>query len=129
MRKKIISVFTALLCVGMLAGCGKKTLEQKLGKSQLKEMNDEAYNTYVKNGTDYKDIKIEVEGNNLYYKYWYNFELTDDMIAYLEKNSASIKSQIEPLKNNIKKECGVKPEKISYIFYDVNDEEVLRVEE
>lgn len=128
MRKKIISVFTVLMCAFMLVGC-KNTIEKKYSKKQIQEMNDQAYEQYVKGSSDYKDVKIEIKGNVIYYKYWFNYELDDSQIAILEAGEDSLKKQIPSIKDGIKKDCGIKPEKISYIFYDVNDEEVFRVED
>ena len=34
---------------------------------------------------------------------------------------------IENLKKNIKKENGIEPSSITYIYYDKNDEEIARV--
>ena len=44
MRKKILSVFSVLVCVVMLVGCGKKTLEKFLRdvRGRRKEMASEA---------------------------------------------------------------------------------------
>ena len=76
MRKRILAVLMAVLCVFMLAGCAKKTLEKKIKKDDLKKLNDEAYAQYVQTNPLIRDIKVEIEKNNLYYKCYLARELT-----------------------------------------------------
>ena len=104
------------------------TLEDFYTASQIKQMNDQLYDAYVKNNSQYKNVKIDIKGNTIYYKYWFNFELSDDMIASLEASEGELQSQIPDVKDQIKSETGIKPKKVVYIFYDVYDDEVFRAE-
>ena len=104
------------------------TLEDFYTASQIKQMNDQLYDAYVKNNSQYKNVKIDIKGNTIYYKYWFNFELSDDMIASLEASEGELQSQIPAVKDQIKSETGIKPKKVVYIFYDVYDDEVFRAE-
>lgn len=128
MRKRIIAFVSIIMCAMMFAGC-KNTLEKKISKKQLQDMNDQAYEQYVKNDPSMKDIKIEIKDNDLTYKYYFNMEFDDSQIAAMKKSidTDANKKMIENLKKTIKKENGIEPSSITYIYYDKNDEEIARV--
>lgn len=128
MRKRVLAVFVSLLCVFMLAGCAKKTLEKKISKSDLKELNDNAYEQYVKTNPLFRDIKVEIDGNNLYYKCYLARDLTSDEIMDMQIGSSDLIDFIFQLKDGIEKETGIRPEKIGYYYYGVDDEIVHQVE-
>jgi len=131
MRKKILNVVAILMCVFMLAGCGAKTIEKKYSSSDLKKMNEQAYDTYVKGSSYYKDVKIEIEGNHIIYKLYYKMDLDDDQIAQLKTSleGSGLQAQIDSLKDQFKKECGIRPDKISYTYYTNDDKEIITIEE
>lgn len=128
MRKRILAVLMAVLCVFMLAGCAKKTLEKKIKKDDLKKLNDEAYAQYVQTNPLIRDIKVEIEGNNLYYKCYLARELTSNELMDMQIGSSDLIDFIFQLKDGIEKETGIRPEKIGYYYYDVNDELIHQVE-
>ena len=125
MRKKILSVISVLTCVVMLAGCGKKTLEKKVSSSELKQMNEQA-SAMIANNSEFKDCKIEINGNDLVYKYWFSFELSDAQVSALEKSAGSLESQAKTLKSQLEKNYNLSNITVSYIYYDVNDKEVFK---
>lgn len=118
----------AVLCVFMLAGCAKKTLEKKIKKEDLKKLNDEAYAQYVQTNPLIRDIKVEIEKNNLYYKCYLARELTSNELMDMQIGSSDLIDFIFQLKDGIEKETGIRPEKIGYYYYDVNDELIHQVE-
>ena len=128
MRKRILAVLMAVLCVFMLAGCAKKTLEKKIKKDDLKKLNDEAYAQYVQTNPLIRDIKVEIEKNNLYYKCYLARELTSNELMDMQIGSSNLIDFIFQLKDGIEKETGIRPEKIGYYYYDVNDELIHQVE-
>ncbi len=128
MRKRILAVLMAVLCVFMLAGCAKKTLEKKIKKDDLKKLNDEAYAQYVQTNPLIRDIKVEIEKNNLYYKCYLARELTSNELMDMQIGSSDLIDFIFQLKDGIEKETGIRPEKIGYYYYDVNDELIHQVE-
>ena len=128
MRKRILAVLMAVLCVFMLAGCAKKTLEKKIKKDDLKKLNDEAYAQYVQTNPLIRDIKVEIEKNNLYYKCYLARELPSNELMDMQIASSDLIDFIFQLKDGIEKETGIRPEKIGYYYYDVNDELIHQVE-
>ena len=128
MRKRLTAIFFALLCVFTLAGCKKKTLEQKIKKSDLEELNQQAYNQYVKPNPWVRDIRVEIEGNTLYYKAYFAQELNDAQILEIKAGSVDLIDVIFQIKDGIEKEVGVRPDKVVYIYYGVNDEIIHQVE-
>ena len=129
MRKKITSVVAVFMALFVFVGCGKKTLEQKVSKDELKAMNDSAYNMYVKNSTTYKDVKIEIEKNNITYKLYYAMDLTDDQKAEVKSSieSSGLKESIADLKDQFEKDVGIRPDKVTYIYYGNDDEEIVTI--
>ena len=125
MRKKILSVFSVLVCVVMLVGCGKKTLEKKVSSSELKQMNEQAHNM-IQSNSEFKDCKIEIIGNELIYEYWFSFELTDAQVDSLKKSASQLESQAKTLKSQLEKNYNLSNITVSYIYYDVNDKEVFK---
>lgn len=128
MRKRIIAFVSVIMCAMMFAGC-KNTLEKKVSKKELKEMNDQAYEQYVKNDDSIKDIKIEIKGNEVIYKYYFNMELSEDQIALMQKNveSASNKKMVENIRDGLADAYKLKDVTVTYIYYDINDEEIARL--
>ena len=125
MRKKILSVISVLTCVVMLDGCGKKTLEKKVSSSELKQMNEQA-SAMIANNSEFKDCKIEINGNDLVYKYWFSFELSDAQVEALKTSASSLESQAETLKKNLEKSYNLSGITVSYVYYDVNDKEIFK---
>ena len=71
MRKTIASVVVVFMCLFMFAGCRPKSIEEAIKPADLEKMVDELKeNALFKN--NYSDAKIEVSGNNVTYKYYYN---------------------------------------------------------
>ncbi|MBR6255253.1 MAG: hypothetical protein IKR22_07495 [Clostridiales bacterium] len=120
MRKKLTAIFFALLCVFMLAGCKKKTLEAKIKKEDLQKLNDQAYELYVKPNPLIRDYHVEVEGNTIYYKAYFAAKLSDAQVLEIKASGIDLVNTIFQVKDGIEKTCGVRPETISYIFYDVD---------
>ena len=120
MRKKLTAIFFALLCVFMLAGSKKKTLEAKIKKEDLQKLNDQAYELYVKPNPLIRDYHVEVEGNTIYYKAYFAAKLSDAQVLEIKASGIDLVNTIFQVKDGIEKTCGVRPETISYIFYDVD---------
>ena len=128
MRKRIIAFVSIIMCAMMFAGC-KNTLEKKISKKQLQDMNDQAYEQYVKNDSSMKDIKIEIKGNDITYKYYFAMEVSDEQAESFQKTleTSGYESMIDDLKDNIKKSNGIRPSTITYVYYDSTDKEVAKV--
>ncbi len=120
MRKRLTAIFFALLCVFMLAGCKKKTLEAKIKKEDIQKLNDQAYELYVKPNPLIRDYHVEVEGNTIYYKAYFAAKLSDAQVLEIKASGIDLVNTIFQVKDGIEKTCGVRPETISYIFYDVD---------
>ena len=127
MRKKLTAIFFALLCVFMLAGCKKKTLEAKIKKEDLQKLNDQAYELYVKPNPLIRDYHVEVEGNTIYYKAYFAAKLSDAQVLEIKASGIDLVNTIFQVKDGIEKTCGVRPETISYIFYDPNGDVIHEV--
>ena len=127
MRKKLTAIFFALLCVFMLAGCKKKTLEAKIKKEDLQKLNDQTYQLYVKSNPLVSDYHVEVDGNNVYYKMYFTRQLSDAETLEIKASGIDLVNTIFQVKDGIEKTCGVRPETISYIFYDPNGDVIHEV--
>ena len=73
MRKTVASVLVIFMALFMFAGCGSKTLEQKVKPADLQKMVDEMKENSLFKSV-YKDAAIEVKGNDVTYKYYYKQE-------------------------------------------------------
>ena len=125
MRKTLVSIVTVIMCIFMFAGCGAKTIEQKISSSQIEKLCDEmkedtTFQTY------FRDIDIEIEENHVTYKYYYKMDLDDDQIAAVKESieNSGLEGQIDDLKDTFKKECGIRPDKLSFSYY-TNDEKLI----
>ena len=118
MRKTIASVVVVFMCLFMFAGCKPKTIEAAIKPADLQKMVDEMKeNSLFK--TVYSDASIEVKGNEVTYKYYYKQTMDDEQIekvkAQLEKSG--LEKQIDGLKDNFEKSCGVRAERIAFAYY------------
>ena len=130
MRKRLIALVSVLLCASMLFGCGKKkkTLEKEITEDELKLLNTQYYLSTVKDGSDFKSVKFEIEDNHLIYKYWFAYAVSDEDVLGMQMNGLVVKTEIEKVKDGFEKDFGIRPELISYIYYDPNGKELFRVE-
>lgn len=130
MRKKVVSVIAVLLCLTMVAGCGKKkkTLEKEITEDELKMLNTQYYLSTVKEGSDFKSVKFEIEDNHLIYKYWFSYTVSDEDALGMQMNGLAMKSEIDKVKDGFEKDFGIRPELISYIYYNPDGKELFRVE-
>ena len=130
MRKKVVSVIAVLLCLTMVAGCGKKkkTLEKEITEDELKMLNTQYYLSTVKEGSDFKSVKFGIEDNHLIYKYWFSYTVSDEDALGMQMNGLAMKSEIDKVKDGFEKDFGIRPELISYIYYNPDGKELFRVE-
>ena len=118
MRKTIASVVVVFMCLFMFAGCKPKTIEAAIKPADLQKMVDEMKeNSLFK--SYYSDADIKVSGNTITYEYWYKNEMDDDQIEAVKEQleKSNLEKQIDGLKDNFKKSCGIRAEKISFIYY------------
>ncbi|MBR3142196.1 MAG: hypothetical protein IKF09_03490 [Clostridiales bacterium] len=130
MRKTLVSIVTVIMCIFMFAGCGAKTIEQKISDSQIQKICDEMKeDSYFQ--TYYKDVKLEIEGNHVTYKYYYKMDLDDDQIDQVKESleNSGLQSQIDGLKDDFKKDCGIRPDKLSFSYYTNDDKLIVTIEE
>lgn len=118
------------MCIFMFAGCGAKTIEQKISDSQIQKICDEMKeDSYFQ--TYYKDVKLEIEGNHVTYKYYYKMDLDDDQIDQVKESleNSGLQAQIDGLKDDFKKDCGIRPDKLSFSYYTNDDKLIVTIEE
>ena len=130
MRKTIVSIVAVFMCIFMFAGCGAKTIEQKISDSQIQKICDEMKeDSYFQ--TYYKDVKLEIEGNHVTYKYYYKMDLDDDQIDQVKESleNSGLQAQIDGLKDDFKKDCGIRPDKLSFSYYTNDDKLIVTIEE
>ncbi|MBR2992250.1 MAG: hypothetical protein IKF31_02990 [Clostridiales bacterium] len=130
MRKTLVSIVTVIMCIFMFAGCGAKTIEQKISDSQIQKICDEMKeDSYFQ--TYYKDVKLEIEGNHVTYKYYYKMDLDADQIDSVKESleNSGLQSQIDGLKDDFKKDCGIRPDKLSFSYYTNDDQLIVTIEE
>ena len=130
MRKTLVSIVTVIMCIFMFAGCGAKTIEQKISDSQIQKICDEMKeDSYFQ--TYYKDVKLEIEGNHVTYKYYYKMDLDDDQIDQVKESleNSGLQAQIDGLKDDFKKDCGIRPDKLSFSYYTNDDQLIVTIEE
>ena len=109
----------------MFAGCFAKTIEQKISPAEIEKLCDEMKeDSYFQ--TYYRDIKIEIEENHVTYKYYYKMDLDDDQIDAVKDSleNSGLQDQIDGLKDTFKKDCGIRPDKLSFSYY-TNDEKLI----
>ena len=130
MRKTIVSIVAVFMCIFMFAGCGARTIEQKISASQIEKLCDEMKeDSYFQ--TYYKDVKLEIEGNHVTYKYYYKMDLDDDQIDQVKESleNSGLQAQIDGLKDDFKKDCGIRPDKLSFSYYTNDDKLIVTIEE
>ena len=130
MRKTIVSIVAVFMCIFMFAGCGARTIEQKISSSQIEKLCDEMKeDSYFQ--TYYKDVKLEIEGNHVTYKYYYKMDLDDDQIDQVKESleNSGLQEQIDGLKDTFKKDCGIRPDKLSFSYYTNDDKLIVTIEE
>ena len=130
MRKTLVSIVTVIMCIFMFAGCGAKTIEQKISSSQIEKLCDEmkedtTFQTY------FRDIDIEIEENHVTYKYYYKMDLDADQIDSVKESleNSGLQGQIDGLKDDFKKDCGIRPDKLSFSYYTNDDQLIVTIEE
>ncbi len=125
MRKTLVSIVAVFMCIFMFAGCFAKTIEQKISPAEIEKLCDEMKeDSYFQ--TYYRDIKIEIEENHVTYKYYYKMDLDDDQIDAVKDSleNSGLQDQIDGLKDTFKKDCGIRPDKLSFSYY-TNDEKLI----
>ena len=125
MRKTLVSIVAVFMCIFMFAGCFAKTIEQKISPAEIEKLCDEMKeDSYFQ--TYYRDIKIEIEENHVTYKYYYKMDLDDDQIDAVKDSleNSGLQDQIDGLKDTFKKDCGIRPDKLSFSYY-TNDETLI----
>lgn len=109
------------MCLFMFAGCRPKSIEEAFKPADRQKMEDELKNNALIKA-NYSDVKIDIAGNNVTYKYYYKQDFSDEQIAaakaQIEKTGSSLKGQIPSLKNQIKKACGgIEVETMAFEYY------------
>jgi len=125
MRKTLVSIVAVFMCIFMFAGCFAKTIEQKISPAEIEKLCDEMKeDSYFQ--TYYRDIKIEIEENHVTYKYYYKMDLDEDQIDAVKDSleNSGLQDQIDGLKDTFKKDCGIRPDKLSFSYY-TNDEKLI----
>lgn len=125
MRKTLVSIVAVFMCIFMFAGCFAKTIEQKISPAEIEKLCDEMKeDSYFQ--TYYRDIEIEIEENHVTYKYYYKMDLDDDQIDAVKDSleNSGLQDQIDGLKDTFKKDCGIRPDKLSFSYY-TNDEKLI----
>ena len=130
MRKTLVSVVAVFMCIFMFAGCGARTIEQKISDSQIEKLCEELKEEPGFQ-TNFKDIKIEIEENHVTYKYYFKMDLDEDQIATLKDTleNSGLQEQIDGLKDTFKKDCGIRPDKLSFSYYTNDDQLIATIEE
>lgn len=125
MRKTLVSIVAVFMCIFMFAGCFAKTIEQKISPAEIEKLCDEMKEDFYFQ-TYYRDIKIEIEENHVTYKYYYKMDLDDDQIDAVKDSleNSGLQDQIDGLKDTFKKDCGIRPDKLSFSYY-TNDEKLI----
>ena len=118
----------------MLTACGPKDLESLMNQADNKKQLDEQIQSLMSNPTYknmFKDIKWEAKGNSLTYAYYYAQEFSDDQLAQIKSNleaqGDTLKTTVENLKAQIEKGVGIRPDSITYIYYDAADKEIAKL--
>ena len=91
-------------------------------------LNTQYYLSTVKEGSDFKSVKFEIEDNHLIYKYWFSYTVSDEDALGMQMNGLAMKSEIDKVKDGFEKDFGIRPELISYIYYNPDGKELFRVE-
>lgn len=104
------------------------TLEEFYGSETNMSMINDQLDSMVESLSDYySDINFEVTGNEV--KYVYAFaEGVETTKEDLDTQMESMESTIDQTKAAIEAETGIAPEKISYVYTDINGEEIASYE-
>ena len=118
MRKTIASVVVVFMCLFMFAGCKPRTIESAIKPADIEKMVDKMKENSLFESV-YSDASIEVNDNDVTYKYYYKDDMSDyqiDMVKdQLERNG--LEDQIDGLKDNFEKSCGIRAERITFAYY------------
>lgn len=130
MRKTVSAFLAVFMCLFVFTACGPRTIEDRVSKADLQKMCDEIKSNPLVSSV-YSDVKVEVEGNNITYMYYIKAPMDDLQMTAFKSNiqNSDLKNQISGLKDNFEKQCGIRPDKVTYKYYTSNDQIIVTVEE
>lgn len=107
---------------------GERTLEDVLDRAILQSEIDKLKETSTFKDA-YKDATVEIRGNDIIYKYYYNKSMTADQIKRVRQalEQSDLKSTIEVLKDSVERACGIRPTSIIYTYYTADDVEIASI--
>lgn len=123
--KKLVSLLLVVAMSFSLMACGADTLESVFNNSAVKKQMQQEIDS-VKGMFDgvYSDISINVEGNNIIYKYVFDESFDTSLV---QVDEAGLKNAVDSIKDGIEKELKIRPETVKYIYYDANGNVVSEV--
>lgn len=130
MRKTLTGIAVVFICIFMFTGCySGGTLEERVSDRHLRKMEEQLMENSEINQT-YKEVKIEVSGNHITYKFVFLTYFNDLEIiqakSYLLNNNYD--SQIANYKDQFEKVFRIRPSLVTFEFYTQDYELLGKVE-
>jgi len=133
MTKVVSRVALILLACFMLTACSPKTLEGLMNQSDNKKMLDQQVEDLLNSasGKQFKDIKWEAKNNDLTYSYYFAQDFTDEQVeqikANMENQADTLKTTINSVKDQLEKATGIRPDSITYAYFDNAGNEIVKI--
>lgn len=126
MRKAAVNVAVIIMCLFIFAGCVRpNSLEEAISPAKLQRISDS-----LASGSIYKDVKVEIKGNHVTFKYYFSTYLDNSQASRLKQalQSSSLQDQIDGMKDEFEKDYGIRPTRITFIYYNSDEQMIVKIE-
>ena len=129
--KKIFVFIVTFFAIFILLACGKPdTLEEVMsGDVAQNELSSTRSNILLLNGEAYSDYSVEISGNKLTYKYYFN-QYSDEELSYIKEALEADDSQSETIitiKDEIEQSCAIRPDSVTFVYYTADGQELFTI--
>lgn len=130
MRKAMINVMTVFMCIFLLAGCYRgSTLEERISQREIESVLAE-FKSDPEISANCKDVTLEVKENSIYCNFYFKRNYNDTEMVAMKSAllQAGYEKQLIELKDKFEKQYKIRPDLISYAFYNGDDRLIGKVE-
>ena len=130
MRKAMINVMTVFMCIFLLAGCYRgNTLEERINQREIESVLAE-FKSDPEISANCKDVTLEVKENSIYCNFYFKRNYNDTEMVAMKSAllQAGYEKQLIELKDKFEKQYKIRPDLISYAFYNGDDRLIGKVE-
>ena len=93
------------------------------------ELSSTRSNILLLNGEAYSDYSVEISGNKLTYKYYFN-QYSDEELSYIKEALEADDSWSETIitiKDEIEQSCAIRPDSVTFVYYTADGQELFTI--